>query len=161
MFNPIDRSYFNHSCILLLCVVCQVDIPCCSQVYNLFHLSDPCATRIEPLLCKKFSLIEPCMIPRYSKFPHGDGTNISLGIICFFIVLYCTKIRLKIHAEKHDNYLDHFIVKYEHVFETNIYDSASSNRQHRNKNQVEQQSEFNLNENYSQLRKLHKMIKSK
>ncbi len=57
----------------------KVDMPCCSQIYNLFHLTDPCAVRIEPLLCKQFTLIEPCMIPRYSKFPLGDGSNLSLG----------------------------------------------------------------------------------
>lgn len=57
-----------------------LDVPCCSQIYNLFHLTDPIAVRVEPLLCKQFRLIEPCMIPRHSKFPLGDGSNLSLGI---------------------------------------------------------------------------------
>ena len=57
----------------------KVETPACTQVYNLFHLTDPIALRIEPLLCKQFGFIEPCMIPRYSKFPFGDGSNLSLG----------------------------------------------------------------------------------
>ncbi len=69
-----------------------VETPCCTQVYNLFHLTDPIAVRVEPLLCKQFRFIEPCMIPRYSKFPLGDGANLSL---------------------------DHFIVKHGNLFETN------------------------------------------
>lgn len=56
-----------------------VEIPSCTQIYNLFHLTDPVATRIEPLLCKQFRFIQPCMVPRYSKFPMGDGSNLSLG----------------------------------------------------------------------------------
>jgi membrane-associated phosphatidylinositol transfer protein len=58
-----------------------VDLPACTQIYNFFHLTDPVAIRIEPLLCKQFRFIQPCMIPRYSKFPMGDGSNYSLGKI--------------------------------------------------------------------------------
>lgn len=57
----------------------QIDLPCCTQIYNMFHLTDPIALRIEPLLSKKFRSIEPLMIPRYSKYPLGDGSNLSLG----------------------------------------------------------------------------------
>ena len=34
----------------------------CKQMYNLIHYNDPLAIRIEPLLCKEFSKIEPCKI---------------------------------------------------------------------------------------------------
>lgn len=56
-----------------------VEPPVGSQIYNLFHLTDPIAVRIEPLLCKQFKFIDPCTVPRYSKFPLGDGINLSLG----------------------------------------------------------------------------------
>lgn len=63
-----------------------VEPPIGSHIYNLFHLTDPIAVRIEPLLCKQFKYIDPCMVPRYSKFPLGDGLNLSLGnnIINYF-----------------------------------------------------------------------------
>ena len=54
------------------------DAPLCTQMYNLFHLTDPGAIRVEPLLCKQFRHIQPCTVPRYSKFPLGDGFNLSL-----------------------------------------------------------------------------------
>lgn len=57
----------------------QIDLPCCTQIYNMFHMTDPIALRIEPLLSKQFGSIEPLMIPRYSKYPLGDGSNLSLG----------------------------------------------------------------------------------
>jgi len=57
----------------------EVGVPVCSQIYNLFHLTDPVATRIEPLLCKQFKFIEPCMVARHSKYPFGDGSNFTLG----------------------------------------------------------------------------------
>lgn len=62
-----------------------LDAPFCTQMYNLFHLTDPGAIRVEPLLCNQFGYIPPCMIPRYSKFPMGDGYNLSLD---HFIVKY-------------------------------------------------------------------------
>ncbi|XP_069485073.1 membrane-associated phosphatidylinositol transfer protein 1 isoform X2 [Ambystoma mexicanum] len=49
--------------------------PACEQIYNLFHSADPCASRLEPLLAKKFHAISPFVVPRYQKFPLGDGNS--------------------------------------------------------------------------------------
>lgn len=46
---------------------------CVYQVYNLFHPSDPVASRLEPLICNRFSLLPPVNIPRYQKYPLGNG----------------------------------------------------------------------------------------
>lgn len=54
--------------------------PACEQVYNLFHAADPCACRLEPLLAPKFQAIAPLAIPRYQKFPLGDGSSLLLGM---------------------------------------------------------------------------------
>ncbi|KAG1678718.1 Protein retinal degeneration B [Nymphon striatum] len=47
--------------------------PACSQLYNLFHLSDPCTARIEPLISARFSSLPPITVSRYQKYPLGDG----------------------------------------------------------------------------------------
>nr|XP_056715211.1 membrane-associated phosphatidylinositol transfer protein 2 isoform X6 [Euleptes europaea] len=52
--------------------------PACQQVYNLFHPADPSASRLEPLLEKKFHILPPCNIPRYQRFPLGDGSSALL-----------------------------------------------------------------------------------
>lgn len=70
----------------------SLDAPICTQMYNLFHLTDPGAIRVEPILCKQFRYIQPCTVPRFSKFPLGDGYNLSL---------------------------DHFIVKHGNLFDLN------------------------------------------
>uniref|UniRef100_UPI00398EEF08 membrane-associated phosphatidylinositol transfer protein 3-like n=1 Tax=Pristiophorus japonicus TaxID=55135 RepID=UPI00398EEF08 len=49
--------------------------PACQQIYNLFHPADPLACRLEPLLTRDFHLIPPFVIPRYQKFPLGDGNS--------------------------------------------------------------------------------------
>ncbi|XP_077510222.1 retinal degeneration B isoform X1 [Amblyomma americanum] len=52
--------------------------PQCSQVYNLFHPTDPLAARLEPLLSARFSQLPPVNVPRYQKYPLGDGQPIHL-----------------------------------------------------------------------------------
>ncbi|XP_062869719.1 membrane-associated phosphatidylinositol transfer protein 2 isoform X2 [Trichomycterus rosablanca] len=52
--------------------------PACQQVYNLFHPADPSASRLEPLLEKKFHLLAPFSVPRYQRFPLGDGNSALL-----------------------------------------------------------------------------------
>ncbi|XP_056630466.1 protein retinal degeneration B isoform X1 [Diorhabda sublineata] len=47
--------------------------PVCLQVYNLFHPTDPVAARLEPLLSARFSILAPVNIPRYAKYPLGNG----------------------------------------------------------------------------------------
>uniref|UniRef100_A0A8C6LDM2 Phosphatidylinositol transfer protein membrane associated 2 n=1 Tax=Nothobranchius furzeri TaxID=105023 RepID=A0A8C6LDM2_NOTFU len=53
--------------------------PACRQVYNLFHPADPSASRLEPLLEKRFHLLPPFTIPRYQRFPLGDGHSALLA----------------------------------------------------------------------------------
>uniref|UniRef100_A0A7N6A1H8 DDHD domain-containing protein n=1 Tax=Anabas testudineus TaxID=64144 RepID=A0A7N6A1H8_ANATE len=52
--------------------------PACQQVYNLFHPADPSASRLEPLLEKRFHLLPPFSVPRYQRFPLGDGLSALL-----------------------------------------------------------------------------------
>nr|XP_020648008.1 membrane-associated phosphatidylinositol transfer protein 1 isoform X1 [Pogona vitticeps] len=53
--------------------------PACEQVYNLFHAADPCASRLEPLLAQQFHAVPPFGVPRYQKYPLGDGSSTSLA----------------------------------------------------------------------------------
>ncbi|XP_062432124.1 membrane-associated phosphatidylinositol transfer protein 1 isoform X6 [Rhea pennata] len=53
--------------------------PACEQIYNLFHAADPCASRLEPLLAKAFHAVPPLSVPRYQKYPLGDGTTSLLA----------------------------------------------------------------------------------
>uniref|UniRef100_A0A3Q2DJU9 Phosphatidylinositol transfer protein membrane associated 2 n=1 Tax=Cyprinodon variegatus TaxID=28743 RepID=A0A3Q2DJU9_CYPVA len=53
--------------------------PACQQVYNLFHPADPSASRLEPLLERKFHLLPPFSVPRYQRFPLGDGNSTLLA----------------------------------------------------------------------------------
>uniref|UniRef100_A0A7N6B4G5 DDHD domain-containing protein n=1 Tax=Anabas testudineus TaxID=64144 RepID=A0A7N6B4G5_ANATE len=53
--------------------------PACQQVYNLFHPADPSASRLEPLLEKRFHLLPPFSVPRYQRFPLGDGLSALLA----------------------------------------------------------------------------------
>uniref|UniRef100_A0A8C2S1P8 DDHD domain-containing protein n=1 Tax=Capra hircus TaxID=9925 RepID=A0A8C2S1P8_CAPHI len=53
--------------------------PACSQVYSFFHCADPSASRLEPLLEPKFHLVPPVSVPRYQRFPLGDGQPLLLG----------------------------------------------------------------------------------
>lgn len=53
--------------------------PACQQVYNLFHPADPSASRLEPLLERRFYALPPFSIPRYQRYPLGDGCSTLLG----------------------------------------------------------------------------------
>ncbi|NXT50728.1 PITM3 protein, partial [Pluvianellus socialis] len=64
--------------------------PACQQVYNLFHPADPSASRLEPLLERKFYLLPPFNIPRYQRFPLGDGNSAVLGK-SLWICISCLK----------------------------------------------------------------------
>ncbi|XP_056662890.1 membrane-associated phosphatidylinositol transfer protein 3 isoform X2 [Monodelphis domestica] len=52
--------------------------PACNQVYSFFHAADPSASRLEPLLEKNFHLLPPVSVPRYQRFPLGDGHSLLL-----------------------------------------------------------------------------------
>lgn len=47
--------------------------PACTQMYNLFHPTDPLSCRIEPLISGRFSRLAPVKVARYAKYPLGDG----------------------------------------------------------------------------------------
>ncbi|KAK9696130.1 DDHD domain [Popillia japonica] len=47
--------------------------PMCNQIYNMFHPTDPVASRLEPLLSARFSLLPPVNVARYTKYPLGNG----------------------------------------------------------------------------------------
>lgn len=52
--------------------------PNCQGVYNLFHLTDPLAARLEPLLSARFANTRPVTVPRYQRYPLGDGKSTNL-----------------------------------------------------------------------------------
>ncbi len=65
--------------------------PACQQVYNLFHPADPSASRLEPLLDRRFHLLPPFSVPRYQRFPLGDGLSALLGeSSCTHEAFYCS-----------------------------------------------------------------------
>ncbi|XP_030633987.1 membrane-associated phosphatidylinositol transfer protein 3 [Chanos chanos] len=49
--------------------------PACSQIFNLFYPSDPSASRLEPLLHPQFHKLPPFPMPRYQRYPLGDGRS--------------------------------------------------------------------------------------
>ncbi|XP_069880925.1 membrane-associated phosphatidylinositol transfer protein 2 isoform X6 [Dipodomys merriami] len=53
--------------------------PACQQVYNLFHPADPSASRLEPLLERRFHALPPFGVPRYQRYPLGDGCSTLLA----------------------------------------------------------------------------------
>ena len=54
---------------------------------------DPSVARIEPLLCDRFRNAAPIKVPRYQKFPLGDGQSIHLGKhICIFTRVLLTLV---------------------------------------------------------------------
>lgn len=71
--------------------------PHCTQVYNLFHPTDPIAARMEPLLSARFSVLPPINVPRYTKYPLGNGQSYHLrkiimceNIVSMFKLIYST-----------------------------------------------------------------------
>uniref|UniRef100_A0A8C2XFH1 Membrane-associated phosphatidylinositol transfer protein 3 n=1 Tax=Cyclopterus lumpus TaxID=8103 RepID=A0A8C2XFH1_CYCLU len=53
--------------------------PACSQIFNLFYPSDPSASRLEPLLQSLFHKLPPYAVPRYQRYPLGDGRSMLIG----------------------------------------------------------------------------------
>ena len=94
--------------------------PSCHQLYNLFYASQPSAMRVEPLIHDKFKHIPPISLPRYQKFPFGDGLPIFTGtctilsfsfscalvgfcpLLIIFFVMFLFNVRLNI-KEYSDN----------------------------------------------------------
>ncbi|XP_068173107.1 LOW QUALITY PROTEIN: membrane-associated phosphatidylinositol transfer protein 3 [Antennarius striatus] len=53
--------------------------PACSQIFNLFYPSDPSASRLEPLLQPLFHKLPPFAVPRYQRYPLGDGRSMLIA----------------------------------------------------------------------------------
>ncbi|XP_069568474.1 membrane-associated phosphatidylinositol transfer protein 3 isoform X2 [Brachyistius frenatus] len=53
--------------------------PACSQIFNLFYPSDPSASRLEPLLQPPFHKLPPFAVPRYQRYPLGDGRSVLIA----------------------------------------------------------------------------------
>lgn len=68
-----NRYYVN-----LIMVGDGIRKPNVQQVYNLFHPTDPMASRLEPLISTKFSMLPPVNIPRYQKYPLGNSHTFNL-----------------------------------------------------------------------------------
>ncbi|XP_046962154.1 protein retinal degeneration B isoform X2 [Vanessa cardui] len=47
--------------------------PPAQQLFNLFHPTDPVASRLEPLLSARFTNLPPINVARYAKYPLGNG----------------------------------------------------------------------------------------
>ncbi|CAI4230432.1 unnamed protein product [Auanema sp. JU1783] len=47
------------------------------QLFNLYYPFDPCGSRVEPVLNSQLNLVPPANIPKYQRYPLGDGKNIS------------------------------------------------------------------------------------
>ncbi|KAF2975394.1 hypothetical protein EK904_010838 [Melospiza melodia maxima] len=75
--SPLGLVLAMRSTVLPGLDVCQVR-PACSQVYSFFHSADPSACRLEPLLEKRFHLLPPFSVPRYQRYPLGDGRSHQL-----------------------------------------------------------------------------------
>ncbi|NWW04654.1 PITM3 protein, partial [Oreocharis arfaki] len=76
--SPLGLVLAMRSTVLPGLDVCQVR-PACGQVYSFFHSADPSACRLEPLLEKRFHLLPPFSVPRYQRYPLGDGRSHQLG----------------------------------------------------------------------------------
>ncbi|KAJ0969391.1 hypothetical protein J5N97_022268 [Dioscorea zingiberensis] len=50
------------------------EMPCCRQMFNIFHPFDPVAYRIEPLVCKEYISKRPVLIPY-----HRGGKRLHIG----------------------------------------------------------------------------------
>ncbi|OQR75841.1 membrane-associated phosphatidylinositol transfer protein 2-like [Tropilaelaps mercedesae] len=86
-FEPTDLFMFGSPVALILSYrkmvsgddkAVPIARPANTQVYNLFHPTDSLALRIEPLISAKFSQIPPVTVPRFQKYPLGDGQPIHL-----------------------------------------------------------------------------------
>ncbi|MGH0181712.1 UNVERIFIED_CONTAM: hypothetical protein FKN15_007582 [Acipenser sinensis] len=64
---PVTLHLYSHPMSLLN--------PACTQLYSLFHPADPSASRLEPLLHRRFHQLAPFPVPRYQHCPLGDGRS--------------------------------------------------------------------------------------
>ncbi len=81
MFSPSSVVFTIHFVIFIFSVYPAVSQlrPACSQIVNLFYPSDPSASRLEPLLHSQFHKLPPFLVPRYQRYPLGDGRSSLIG----------------------------------------------------------------------------------
>lgn len=48
----------------------------CNQLYNLYYPLDTCGARLEPVLNTQLAVLPSVNVPRYQRFPLGDGRHI-------------------------------------------------------------------------------------
>jgi hypothetical protein len=48
----------------------------CNQLFNLFYSLDSCGARLEPVLNSQLSVLPAVNVPRYQRFPLGDGRHL-------------------------------------------------------------------------------------
>ncbi|VDM56683.1 unnamed protein product [Angiostrongylus costaricensis] len=46
------------------------------QMFNLYYSLDPCGVRLEPVLNQSLCLLPPANVPRYQRYPLGDGRSL-------------------------------------------------------------------------------------
>uniref|UniRef100_A0A915DU56 DDHD domain-containing protein n=1 Tax=Ditylenchus dipsaci TaxID=166011 RepID=A0A915DU56_9BILA len=53
----------------------------CDQLFNLYYSLDSCGSRLEPVLNAKLAALPAVIVPRYQRFPFGDGhQNLFSGL---------------------------------------------------------------------------------
>jgi hypothetical protein len=48
----------------------------CDQIFNLFYPLDTCGARLEPVLNPQLAILPSLNVPRYQRYPLGDGRHI-------------------------------------------------------------------------------------
>uniref|UniRef100_A0A8C7Z937 Membrane-associated phosphatidylinositol transfer protein 3 n=1 Tax=Oryzias sinensis TaxID=183150 RepID=A0A8C7Z937_9TELE len=66
--------------------------PACSQIFNLFYPSDPSASRLEPLLQPLFHKLPPFAVPRYQRYPLGDGRTQLIDFVWLKVYRFDPKL---------------------------------------------------------------------
>ena len=66
--------------------------PHCQGIYNCFHLMDPLAARLEPLLSARFANTRPVTVPRYFVAPNAINYSLELQFSMQTISQYDTFI---------------------------------------------------------------------
>ncbi|KAM0947252.1 putative DDHD domain, alpha/Beta hydrolase [Dioscorea sansibarensis] len=80
------------------------EMPCCRQMFNIFHPFDPVAYRIEPLVCKEYISKRPVIIPY-----HRGGKRLHIGFQEF-------TEELAAHSQAVANHLKSVQVKVVNIF---------------------------------------------
>uniref|UniRef100_A0A3Q1JNP0 Membrane-associated phosphatidylinositol transfer protein 3 n=1 Tax=Anabas testudineus TaxID=64144 RepID=A0A3Q1JNP0_ANATE len=80
--------------------------PACSQIFNLFYPSDPSASRLEPLLQPLFHKLPPFAVPRYQRYPLGDGRSVLIGKTCDLTLEISLPVRPDARAASPEYFID-------------------------------------------------------